>query len=58
MKKSDQTIFIGLGIVAAYFVYKQMQQNALPPGSPATAQEQAQSAASTLQANLDATLGI
>jgi len=61
MKKSDQTILIGVGLVAAYFLYKQMQTAnaaALPPGSPATAQEQAQSAASTLQANLDATLGV
>jgi len=57
MKKSDQTLLIGVGLAAAYFIYKQMQNNALPIGSPETAQEKAQSAASTLQTNLDATFG-
>jgi hypothetical protein len=54
MSKDFQTLLVVGGIAAvAYYLYRQQ----VPAGSAATPQEEAQSAASTLDANLAAALG-
>jgi hypothetical protein len=57
MSKSEQTfLYVALGAAALYYFMKNSAGGANPNAETAT--EAAQSAASTLQANLDATLGL
>jgi hypothetical protein len=53
--KSDKILLYGGLAVGAYLLWQYLQAN--PAGSPATAQEEAQAAASTLSANIAAATG-
>lgn len=53
-KQTQNLLMIGAGLAVAYYLYT--QQNSVP-GSAATQEEEAQSAASTLSANLADVLG-
>ena len=54
MTKNEKIILLGVGAVAAYFIYQEWITGGASflPGSPATAEEEAQSAATTLSNNL------
>ena len=52
MKKDEKILLIGAAAVAAYFVYQSMVNSGAIGGSPATAAEEAESAANTLSADM------